>query len=447
VAFWVFGAPAVWAALAFVLASPVKLATHLVGLRDKLHYYRLSIPYWRSVVGPAGRWVLEFCVLLAAVTLACLALVSLLLRAEGPVFVPPPPGVIVFLTAVGYFVARGLWSWLRLRGRPDKSLMQKLYLLAYPVVVGVLIARFRDIVQDSYATELKETGLFSALKIAKNLGDVPTAIVPVALSMAMFPFLCDLFTKQNLAALSETVARALKMIVLVVLPFTAVVVILRLPVMQLVSSKQVDAQLIDATSLALALYALGFVFYAVEAVLMQTFFSLQNTWVPALVGGIASLGQVWFLYLAFHKPEGGETSAAAAWLAGIGLTPFMIIGIAFPLSRAVKNVVLAGVLHAKVKLFHVRDVAAFVPQVLIVTGATALLTWAAWLAVGGVKIAGIVGKAVRLGVPCTAALAGFLGALFLLKWIGWPVAEFDIILRWLHETGWQKIKARVRGRK
>jgi peptidoglycan biosynthesis protein MviN/MurJ (putative lipid II flippase) len=479
-AFWVFGAPALWAALAFYLSAPAKLLTHAVGLRDKLHHYRPVIPYWREIARPVGRWLLE----LAVVEGVVLLVVPL----YGPrVFLPGERGFVplVLFTAVGFFALRGLIVWLQLGARAEKTLMQRLFLLGYPVLMGVVVARLRDVVQDMVATNLAARGLFGTIKYAKSVGEFPTAILPLALSMAMFPFLCDMFTRQNLEALSETVAHALKMVALFFLPLTVLTVVLRRPVIELLASKEVTQDLIAATALALGLYALGFVFYACEMILMQTYFSLQNTWLPTLIGAVASFGQIGFLWLALRLlgPDAPDT-AARAWLMRHGITLFLAVAAAYPLSRMFKNVILGGVLHFRLKLFHVRDTASYVPQIVLVSAAAGLMArvwrpWGAWakwslmrrlIALGGpfevtttwevdkeIEMAAqtgapseltvLLGRAVGLAIPSVAALAAFLLALLLLRRIGWPMVEFDMILRWLRETGWGKIKARLRGRK
>jgi peptidoglycan biosynthesis protein MviN/MurJ (putative lipid II flippase) len=436
VAFKAFGAPAIWAALAFTLAAPAKVITHGFGLREKLRNYRPWIPHWRQIGRPALRWFVEYVVIVSA------------LSAAIAVWMPPggrPYGVTALWAAALFFTLRGLVSWLRLRGKADKTLLQKLYLLGYPVLMGVLIARLRDLVQDSYATHLEQSGFFGAIKYAKSVGELPMALIPLALSMAMFPFLCDMFTKQNVKELSSVVSNAIKMIVLFFLPLTIVVVILRLPVIELLASNKVEPELVGATALALALFSLSFIFYASEMVLMQSFFSLQNTWVPTLIGAVASFGQIGLLYVAFDVLEGPD-SAAKAWLGGVGVTPFVAVALAYPLSRAFKNLVLGTALHARLKLFRLRDCACFAPQVVLVSAVTGIATWGAWRGVSGVG-ATLPGKLIRLGVPSVAAAAAFLGVLFALRKIGWPVAEFDIILSWLHETGWQKIKGKLRGGK
>jgi len=61
------------------------------------------------------------------------------------------------------------------------------------------------------------------------------------------------------------------------------------------------------------------------------------------------------------------------------------------------------------------------------------------------RVKSAVVKVVRLGSPAVAALVGFFGSLFALRKLGWPVAEFDLILNWVREAGWQKIRTKLRG--
>ncbi len=440
IAFKVAGAPAIWAALAFTLAAPVKLLTHALGLKDKLRLYRPVLSHGAPVPKPVLRWLFEFLAVLLVVLLVVPLLASGWL-VEGPI------GLVHLglITALVFFAVRGLISWLAVRRLAEKTLLQRMYLLAYPTVMGIIVARARDVIQASYAARFDESGLFGAVYFAKKIGDAPLAIIPLALSMAMFPFLCDMFTKQNLRALAEVVGSALKMIVLFLLPLTVMVVILRVPIIELLGSRKVKPELVDATALALALYSLAFIFYASEMALMQTYFSLQNTWIPAVVGAVSSLAQVGFLYVAFDVIE-GPPSAARSWLAAHNITQFIVVALAYPLSRALKNLILVWLLQMRLKLFRLRDAVVFVPQVALVAAATGLATWRAWLVVAELDGAGLV-KLVRLAAPSAVGVAAFFGALFVLRWAGWPVREFELVLRWFRETGWQRMKAMLRGRK
>jgi peptidoglycan biosynthesis protein MviN/MurJ (putative lipid II flippase) len=485
--------PVIWAALAFALAAPAKVLTHLHGLRDKLRHWRPTIPYWRPILRGTAISVAGCAVLVAA---------SGWIGAHAGIG-PAPDGANPFVAfyhaafggaGVGpqilialllWFLTVGAVYWFVLGVRADKTIMQRLYLLAYPVLIGVVIARVRDLVQDGFATHLEDEGVFGAIKYAKSVGEFPTAIIPLALSMAMFPYLCDMFTKQDLKGLSAVVSRAIKMIVLFFLPLTIITVILREPVIELLASRKGSDVVIDATALALALYALGFIFYAAEMVMMQTCFSLQNTWLPTLIGALASFGQVGFIYVAFRAVR-DPNSEIGTWLAGWGMTPLIVVAVAYPLSRAAKNLVLGLILHVRLRLVHVRDLVRFVPQVALVTGyvgaaarvwrpvgelaqavaTRALIQWggpfaatvelskeATGLAEDTVVATGefstltaLIGRGLGLAVPAAAALIGFLLMLVLLKELRWPVEEFEFIVQWLRGQGLAKIRAKL-GRK
>lgn len=415
IAFWVLGANPVWAALAFVIASPMKLITHFIGLRDKLGQMKAALHHWEPAARPAIRWGAECC------------------GVCGIVFFIDSQKVLLAL--VLFLVARGLYSWLGLRKLEQKTLMQKFYLLGYPVLLGVAIAWLRDIVQDSYATRL-DTGIFSAIKFAKNFIDVPTAFIPLALSFAMFPFLCDMFTKQDLPALSGVVSKSIKMVALFFLPLTAVTVVLSGPIIDVMTSEKVARPVVTAASFALAIYALGFVFYTIEMVLMQTFFSLQNTWTPTIVGAAASFAQIGFLYVAFAVMEKNPQN----WFASAGLTPFIVVVMAFPISRALKNIVLAAILHRRLGLFSGRDAYRFIPQVILLTAASGAVAWFSLKGLAGMS------EIIRAAVPALAAALTFGALLVVFKKISWQVYEFELIADWLRETGLQKICSKMRGK-
>ena len=150
----------------------------------------------------------------------------------------------------------------------------------------------------------------------------------------MFPFLCDMAKEKDYKQFGAVVTGALKLLALFFVPITVGTILLRRPVVQFLYDwgKWTDVST-DLTSLALGLYVIALTFYSAEAILMQSFFSMQNTWIPVAVGLAASSLQVLGLWAAisyFHLNE------------------FYCVALAFPLSRILKNVVLILLMKRKV---------------------------------------------------------------------------------------------------
>ncbi len=344
-------------AYGFIAGSLVKISTHLVGLRDKLHLMRFSI-HLRT---------------------------------------------------------------------PD---MKRYMMLLGPLLLGIVAAKLRDLITKAIGTYLEE-GQLSSIEWAKKVGDFPVLILPYALSIAMFPYLCEMAKERDYKQFAAVVTNALKMLAMFFLPVTVGAIVMRTHVIAFLYDwgKWSDSNTYW-TSLALGFYAVALVFYASEAILMQSFFSMQNTWIPVSVGLVASSLQIAGLYVAVSV---------------LGVDRFYCVALAFPISRALKNIVLGGLMRRKVPILPGADTARFLLKMVLLCAAVGGAMCATEYFLGdllqlGKGSRGLLNArvAARLMLSSLSGVAAFAAAAYALR-----LEEAASVLSWLRGEGWGKIKEKL----
>ena len=412
---------------AFLAACVVQAVVLLAGLGKRLRLCRLGLPALsarRLVVEPL--W-LAGCALLFGVWLLLLRYLS---RPSGEGGAGIGAGdrnflIITGSVVIGCIYAASLWY----RGRNRNGIMARFAFLAAPLIVGVLFARYRDLAYAFFQSYTPE-GQFGVIELAKNVAGLPGVLVAYSLAIAMFPYLCDMAARRDTENLGRVVGGSLRMLAVFLIPLTAVTVVLSAPTMQLLfDSGKWTPEKTRVAGLALALLSTGIFFFAIENVLMQSFFSLQRTVLPTVLGIIFSVLPSVALYVIIVRM--GCTELA-----------FLLVCSFYPLARALKNICLLVAVHRRIPLISARQAAGFAAQIValsIAAGAAAwvvhgLLARALPLArFAGRRIPFEAAKCVHVGVPGLAALIAFIAVCILLH-----VEEFQTIAQWVRERGWKK---------
>jgi len=352
----------IWAvALGFVVGSAGMLAVSLFGLRGRAGLYRLGFPgvgsgrlLWEALI--AGAFLLG--------TIACLYMVGRTLP-EGFRYRGLTHMTIVLAAVVAY--SGQLW----LRARNHGGATARLAALCAPLIASTVFAAYRD-VMTLYFQSYTSQGVFSDIEYAKRIAFVPTTVVASALSVAMFPYLCELAGRRDHSLLAGVIAKAMRMLALGFVPLTVLTVVLADPVCRLVLDPGDWAAVhLRYTSLAVIFLALGLTIYAWEFVIMQAYYSLQRMWAPSLIGVIATLFQLAFLavpirVLGFDYP----------------VQIFFLVALALPVSRYFKNLILLALLKREMPILRARETLAFAAKLAALSAAVGL---AAWLALGRVQ--------------------------------------------------------------
>ena len=223
---------------------------------------------------------------IAAVSNATLVLVVTLL-ARSPL---GPRSLAVGLLAGS--LAQVLFQWPALRnarihfvsplaGHPALSSIGKLYL---PIGLGLIVDQAAVALSFNLASRTGASGI-AWMKYAATIIQFPLGMVVTAVSIAILPTLSRYAADAEEAHFRATLARGLRLVLLLVLPAAMMMLILAEPLVALLFQRgNFMASDTAATAQALRFSLLGLVFAALDQPLIFAFYARKDTWTPALVG-------------------------------------------------------------------------------------------------------------------------------------------------------------------
>ena len=206
-------------------------------------------------------------------------------------------GTAAKLVLYGWGLRRELKHY-RLRVQLVSPAMKKMLLLMLPLAVGVVVSFVRNRFEDNLLTQVQGGSAATIVPYSKALVDVPIQLFPVAMSIAVFPFLSDYFLRKQHKELFAVLGKGLRIIFLVFLPLTVGLMILARPVIDVAfGGGKFTAQAVTLTARSLQFYAVGYVVFGLEILLLQFFYAAHNTLAPTLTGIVTSTLQIAVLYL------------------------------------------------------------------------------------------------------------------------------------------------------
>ncbi|MBI2113347.1 MAG: murein biosynthesis integral membrane protein MurJ [Candidatus Wildermuthbacteria bacterium] len=205
------------------------------------------------------------------------------------------------------------FSFSELRG------IKRVAVLALPRTIGSGAAYLNPVIMTALASTFA-AGSIAIFSFANNLQMIPVGVVGISFSLAVFPHLSRAFAKKDTKEFSQVFSLALRQIIFLALPLSLFLFLLRAQIVRLVlGSGEFGWQDTRLTSAALGIFAAGIVFQALIPFLMRTFFSLQNTRIPA-ISSVIALGINAVLAVSFVRAfQGGG-------VLGVWLQHFLRIG-------------------------------------------------------------------------------------------------------------------------
>ncbi|MBS1252667.1 MAG: Lipid II flippase MurJ [Anaerolineales bacterium] len=197
--------------------------------------------------------------------------------------------------------------WRRLRFEIDLSHpgLRRIGRLYLPILLGLVVSNIGVIIDRNFAFRTG-AGSIAWMRYATTLIQAPLGLVSVAVSLAALPSLSQRHVAGDLAGFRRTLARGLRMILVLIIPATIGLFVLATPVIQLLFEHgEFTAFDTRQTSNALRLYLLGLPGAAIDWPLIFAFYARKDTLTPALVGVAAVL-----IYLAI--------APTLAFVAGMG---------------------------------------------------------------------------------------------------------------------------------
>ena len=270
----------------------------------------------------------------------------------------------MFIFSSGLVLACSYSGLLWARARKKSSVAARFAALMAPVIIGVVFARYRDVVTSVFQSFTK-SGVFADVEFSKNIGNFPIVLVAYGLSVAMFPYLCDLASGKDMKTFGALVTRALRMIAIFFIPLSIAMILLNKPIIALVYDRGNWSDIhVGYAATALAFYIFALFFYAIENVVLHSYFSMQRMWMPTLLGIVAALVQVAFLFIGIRVLNYSHPYDI-----------FLAVTLAYPVSRIFKNVTLLAILRLRIPILPLRRTAIFAAKLAVVCLAFAAVVY------------------------------------------------------------------------
>lgn len=295
---------------------------------------------------------------------------------------------------------------------PGSPQFRRFLLLIAPLIAGSVFAKVRDNFNQIWVLgDLEESGLITVNMMGRMFTDTLGFLVPYALSVGMFPYLCEMVDRGERKGIGKLLANSSRLMIFFFLPMAAVMGVAAVPLTRLLFEmgklKVSDAELVG---LVTACYALALPAYGVERVMMKGFFSNKNTVAPFLAGllwSAVSMGTCWLMVVRM------------GWQ---GTDALLVVSLAYACTRILKAITLTVVLKRTVPMLPFGEVAVFALRVLALTTVCVFAAWGAQKGMGALlPLAGCSGMMLkaRLGahlcVIGVAATTAFLLSARLLR--------------------------------
>jgi len=264
----------------------------------------------------------------------------------------------------------GLWKkrhFLRPSLNWRNPAFQTMLLIMLPLLAGIIFAKVRDNFNNIYVlTHLKEGGVLMANDLGRRLYSSIQWLVPYALQIALFPFLCELASRKDKEKLGEVLGSSCRLLLSVFVPGTVCLALLAMPISIFIFfGGKTGIELASWAGISTACYTLVLPAAAVECVLMQGYFAEKRTVAVTVIGLISSLVSVLFSYIIIVRFQ-------------VGVVPSLIVvALGFVISRYLKSIVLSLYLQRSIPMFHARTIPMFFGKLLLLSLFTGGITWAA----------------------------------------------------------------------
>jgi putative peptidoglycan lipid II flippase len=297
--------------------------------------------------------------------------------------------------------------------------LRQIAILYAPILFSLLLdALISRPVSYNLASQTGEGGI-SWMDYATTLREMPQGLVGVAISLAVLPLLALRARREQqdgLGPFKETLARGLRLVIVLIVPAAVGLFVLSRPVVALAFEHgEFLAHDTDVTTQALRWYLLGLPFAAIDLLLVYAFYARQDTLTPPLIGVAVT---VVYLVMAFAliRPMG---------LFALMFSDSFKLGLHALISAVILNRRIGG-LGAQEEKGVFRTLGLTLLAAAVMGGAT---FWA-MVAVRSVVGGGFTAKLLTAGLPALVGAGVYLGLVTLLR-----VEEIHLL--------WSAIKRRI----
>lgn len=199
------------------------------------------------------------------------------------------------------------WKWVLNWKDKNTNLIWKLMV---PRTLGLAISQFNLIIVTILAS-LLPVGSVTIFNYANNLQSVPTGLVGIPFSLAVFPVLSAAVARGQKEEFIKNLSSTLRQILFLIIPISIVFMLIRAQIVRVIlGSGAFDWNATIATADALALFSLSLFAQSLVPLFARAFYALSNTKTPFIIGVIAELISIIFAVL-LMKPLGVSGLALA----------------------------------------------------------------------------------------------------------------------------------------
>lgn len=188
----------------------------------------------------------------------------------------------------------------------------KVWKMMLPILLGVSLPNVDQIINSYFASELPH-GSQAALQYAVRLMLIPIGIFAQAMGIAILPTMAGQAAAGEMKKFKSTVSQALRTILFVTMPASALLCLLATPIITLLlQSGAFTAHDTAETATALRFYSLGIFAWSAQAILTRGFYALQDTRTPVISGTAMTAVFIGMNWLVVHFTPWGVAGLAAA---------------------------------------------------------------------------------------------------------------------------------------
>jgi len=244
--------------------------------------------------------------------------------------------------------------------------LKAMVILMIPLFAGIIFAKVRDVFNNVYIlSRLDREGILMANDLGRKLFASIQWLVPYSLQIALFPFLCELVSKNDRQKLGEILGNSCRLLLTVFGPLATTLAALAMPcTIALFLGGKTGFELASWAGVSTACYTLVLPAAAVECVLMQGFFADRRAVAVTVIGISASLLAVVISYVCIV-------------VCGISqpVPVLCVVSLGFVLSRFLKSCALACYFQRSAPLFQYREIIVFLLKVLALSLLTGGCAW------------------------------------------------------------------------
>ncbi len=162
--------------------------------------------------------------------------------------------------------------------------------LALPILISSWVQPINSMININLASGLNGGQAVPALDYANKLYIIFVGVLTYAISNMLFPSMSRMAVNEDKTEFKEVVLKAVRAVLVIIMPVMVLFLILRVPLVQLVFERgEFGAESTALTSRALMFYSLGMLGFGVQEILNKAFYSTQDAKTPMYIamGGIA----------------------------------------------------------------------------------------------------------------------------------------------------------------